>query len=263
MAKFRGTTWNNASFGAKIQIRRSIDLAELGDLGAINEDAVDLPTRGALHRKDKGGSTSGTRGYADFRNIQGQYSNVVDTQDMGLIGDATTTHRIWSSTGAITDVVTSAPTTLDNPTTSSGTLLHGIANGSGNTSLFNTTGLDESPGFKNNAWRWVPAWQAGSGIPFIQLTVDTEDFEGSDFDTVMQNLAEDDTFVIGGGTPSDLNHQIGLELVATGGGISSYDSGGTTYYFFNVDKDPWDYVSGSNQEDAYVIRYMKHTSDHV
>jgi len=107
--KFRGTTWNNARFGAKIQIRRSIDLAELGDLGAINEDTSDLPTRGATHRKDKGGSTSGTRGYVDFRSIQGQHSNVVDTQDMGLISDTTTDHRIWSSSGAISDIVTSAP----------------------------------------------------------------------------------------------------------------------------------------------------------
>lgn len=34
--KFRGTTWNNARFGPKIQIRRSIDLAELGAHIVVN-----------------------------------------------------------------------------------------------------------------------------------------------------------------------------------------------------------------------------------
>ncbi len=115
--KFRGTTWNNARFGPKIQIRRSIDLAELGDFGNINDDPNDLPTAGATHRKALKGSTSATRGYTD---LQGLFDTVVDNQDMGLIGDATTTHRIWSSTGAITDVVTSAPS--------------GILPGSGSTS---------------------------------------------------------------------------------------------------------------------------------
>jgi len=115
MSKFRGITWNNSRFGPKIQIRRSIDLAELGDLGNITDEPNDLPTRGATNRADKGGSTSGTRNYTDFRGIAGQYSNVVDTQDMGLISDNATPHRIWSSTGAITDIVTSAPTSLDNP----------------------------------------------------------------------------------------------------------------------------------------------------
>ena len=117
MSKFRGINWNNASFGAKLIIRRSIDIAELGDLGSIAQDTSDLPTSGAAHRADHGGSTSATRGHTDFRSIAGQHSNVVDTQDMGLISETTSTHRIWSSTGAITDVVTSAPTTLDNPPT--------------------------------------------------------------------------------------------------------------------------------------------------
>lgn len=105
--KFRGTTWNNARFGPKIQIRRSIDLAELGDFGSIAENPSDLPTSGAAHRKATGGATSATRGYTD---LQGLFDAVVDTQDMGGVADATTLHRIWSSTGAITDVVTSAPT---------------------------------------------------------------------------------------------------------------------------------------------------------
>lgn len=105
--KFRGTTWNNARFGPKIQIRRSIDLAELGDFGSITENSSDLPTAGAVHRKATGGSTSGTRGYTD---LQGLFDTVVDNQDMGLVADAITAHRVWSSTGAITDIVTSAPT---------------------------------------------------------------------------------------------------------------------------------------------------------
>ena len=117
--KFRGITWNNARFGPKIQVRRSIDLAELGDLGNITDEARDLPTSGAVHREDKGGSKSGTREYTDFRTISGQYSNVVDTQDMGLISETASTHRVWSSTGAITDVVTEAPTTLGNPSSDS------------------------------------------------------------------------------------------------------------------------------------------------
>lgn len=115
--KFRGTTWNNARFGPKIQIRRSIDLAELGDFGEITENSSDLPTAGATHRSGTKGSTSATRGYTD---LQGLFDTVVDNQDMGLVADATTAHRIWSSTGAISDIVTSAPT--------------GILPGSGSTS---------------------------------------------------------------------------------------------------------------------------------
>lgn len=121
MAKFRGITWNNSRFGAKIIVRRSIDIAEMGDFGSITSDADDLPTRGAVHRVDKSGSTSGTRNYLDLRGIAGQYSNVVDTQDMGLISETTSTHRVWSSTGAISDISSTAPTTLDNPSGSSST----------------------------------------------------------------------------------------------------------------------------------------------
>ena len=105
--KFRGTTWNNARFGPKIQIRRSIDLAELGDFGEITETPSDLPTAGATHRSGTKGSRSATRGYTD---LQGLFDTVVDNQDMGLVVDAATAHRIWSSTGAITDIVTEAPT---------------------------------------------------------------------------------------------------------------------------------------------------------
>ena len=115
--KFRGITWTNARFGPKIQVRRSIDLAELGDFGSIIQDASDLPTRGAAHRADHGGSTSATRVHTDLRHVDG---NVVDTQDMGLISETASTHRVWSSMGAISDVVTSAPTTLDNPPTLQG-----------------------------------------------------------------------------------------------------------------------------------------------
>jgi len=125
MAKFRGITWNNSRFGPKIQIRRSIDIAELSDFGNITDEPNDLPTRGALHRTwtDSAetpihGSKSGTRSYTDLRYVD---SNVVDTQDMGLISETATTHRIWSSTGAISDVVTTAPTTLGNPGSGSST----------------------------------------------------------------------------------------------------------------------------------------------
>lgn len=114
--KFRGVKWNNSSFGAKMRVRRSIDLAELGDFGSITADAIDLPTGGALHRAVTGGSTSGTRSYVNLSTIHD--NAVVDNQDMGLISDATTTHRIWSSMGAVTDVSSTAPTTLGNATPS-------------------------------------------------------------------------------------------------------------------------------------------------
>ena len=112
-SKFRGVKWNNASFPSTIKIRRSIDLAELGDFGSITESTSDLPTAGATHRKETGGSTSATRGHTDLRTIHGEA--VVDNQDLGLISDATTTHRVWSAMGAITDVVTEASASLDNP----------------------------------------------------------------------------------------------------------------------------------------------------
>jgi hypothetical protein len=107
--KFRGTTWNNASFGSKIQIRRSIDLAELGDFGEITENSSDLPTAGSTHRRPQSGARSATRGYTD---LQGLYDTVVDTQDMGIISDTHTPHRIWSPNGAITDIVTTAPANI-------------------------------------------------------------------------------------------------------------------------------------------------------
>ena len=106
-SKFRGVKWNNARFPSTIKIRRSIDLAELGDFGSITENSSDLPTAGATHRKATGGSTSATRGHTDLQSL---FDTVVDNQDMGSIGDATTTHRVWSAMGAITDIVTEAPT---------------------------------------------------------------------------------------------------------------------------------------------------------
>lgn len=123
--KFRGITWNNARFGPKIQVRRSIDIAELGDFGSITDDVRDLPTSGALHRADKNGSTSGTRNYTDLRNIAGQYSNVVDTQDMGLISETASTHRIWSPTGAITDISSGSSTSSSTTYTLSGSTASG------------------------------------------------------------------------------------------------------------------------------------------
>lgn len=119
-SKFRGVKWNNARFPSTIKIRRSIDLAELGDFGSITENSSDLPTAGATHRKETGGSTSATRGHTDLRTIHGEA--VVDNQDLGLISDATTTHRVWSAMGAITDIVTEAPASLDNPAMDEGHL---------------------------------------------------------------------------------------------------------------------------------------------
>ena len=107
-------------FKGNIKVRRSISLAEIADFGSIEDDAQDLPTSGAVHRADKGGSTSGTRQYTDLRTIAGQYSNVVDTQDMGLISETASTYRPWATVSEITDVVAEsegAPLS----TTSSGT----------------------------------------------------------------------------------------------------------------------------------------------
>lgn len=85
MARFRGMITNNVKFDATVKVRRSIDLRELADFGSITDSAQDLPTAGAVHRADKGGSTSGTRNYTDLRSIQGDV--VVDRQDMGSIAD--------------------------------------------------------------------------------------------------------------------------------------------------------------------------------
>lgn len=95
MAKYRGVTWQNAGAGPKVKIRRSIWLAELQDFGAITDDAVDLPTAGAVHRAAYGGSKSGTREFVDLSTVNDLA--VVDTQDHGLIGDTATTLEVWPS----------------------------------------------------------------------------------------------------------------------------------------------------------------------
>ena len=92
MAKYRGVTWQNAGAGPKVKVRRSIWLAELQDFGAITDAAVDLPTRGALHRGSLG-ATSGTRGYVNLSTVNDLA--VVDTQDHGSITDTATTATIW------------------------------------------------------------------------------------------------------------------------------------------------------------------------
>lgn len=104
MSKFRNVTWNNARFPAYIQIRRSIDLAELGDFGSIVDTPQDLPTSGATNRTATSGSASGTRQYVDLGVIGGSTSNVVDTQDMDSIATTASTHRVWSNMGAVSDV---------------------------------------------------------------------------------------------------------------------------------------------------------------
>ena len=89
MARYRGMITNNVQIGLKVKVRRSIDLRELSDFGSITDAAVDLPTAGAVHRAATGGSTAGTRGYADLRMISGEA--VVDRQDMGSITDTART----------------------------------------------------------------------------------------------------------------------------------------------------------------------------
>ena len=102
--KYRGVKWNNAGAGPKVKIRRSIWLAELQDFGAIADDAIDLPTAGAVHRAAYGGSKSGTREFVDLSTVNDLA--VVDTQDHGLIGETATTLTVWptlaSYGGAIT-----------------------------------------------------------------------------------------------------------------------------------------------------------------
>ncbi len=92
MAKYRGVTWQNAGAGPKVIVRRSIWLAELQDFGSVTDDAVDLPTSGAVHRGSLG-STSGTRGYVNLSTVTDLA--VVDTQDNGSITDTATTPTIW------------------------------------------------------------------------------------------------------------------------------------------------------------------------
>jgi hypothetical protein len=70
---------------ARIKVRRTIDLREMGDFGAITSSGDDLPTRGAGHSSATGGSTGRTRGYTELGAITGVK---VDTQDFGAITDA-------------------------------------------------------------------------------------------------------------------------------------------------------------------------------
>ena len=80
MARYRGL---RAIAGmARVKVRRSIDLRELSDFGAVTSSGDDLPTAGALHRASTGGSTGATRGYTNLGIITGV---VVDNQDMGAI----------------------------------------------------------------------------------------------------------------------------------------------------------------------------------
>jgi len=83
MARYRGL---RAVAGmARIKVRRTIDLREMGDFGAITSSGDDLPTRGAGHSSATGGSTGRTRGYTELGAITGVK---VDTQDFGAITDA-------------------------------------------------------------------------------------------------------------------------------------------------------------------------------
>ncbi len=87
MARYRGL---RAIAGmARIKVRRSIDLRELSDFGAITSSGDDLPTAGATHRASTGGSTGGTRGYTNLGVITGV---VVDNQDFGSITATAETH---------------------------------------------------------------------------------------------------------------------------------------------------------------------------
>jgi hypothetical protein len=83
MARYRGL---RAVAGmARIKVRRTIDLREMGDFGAITSSGDDLPTRGAGHSSAALGSTGRTRGYTELGAITGVK---VDTQDFGAITDA-------------------------------------------------------------------------------------------------------------------------------------------------------------------------------
>ena len=80
MARYRGL---RAIAGmARIKVRRTIDLREMSDFGAITSSGDDLPTAGAGHHASTGGSTGFTRGYTQLGLITGP---VVDTQNMGAI----------------------------------------------------------------------------------------------------------------------------------------------------------------------------------
>jgi len=80
MARYRGL---RAIAGmARIKVRRTIDLREMSDFGAITSSGDDLPTAGAGHHASTGGSTGYTRGYTQLGLITGP---TVDNQDMGAI----------------------------------------------------------------------------------------------------------------------------------------------------------------------------------
>lgn len=83
MSRFRGIKVANLQT-YRFKVRRSIDLREMADFGAITDAADDLPTAGATHRGSLG-STSATRGYSDLSTVTD--AAVVDTQDMGAINE--------------------------------------------------------------------------------------------------------------------------------------------------------------------------------
>jgi hypothetical protein len=80
MSKYRGL---RAVAGMRsVKVRRTIDLRELANFGAITSSGDDLPTSGAGHSSATGGATGRTRGYTDLGTLA---SVVVDTQNMGSI----------------------------------------------------------------------------------------------------------------------------------------------------------------------------------
>ena len=86
MARYRGL---RAIAGmARIKVRRTIDLREMGDFGAITSSGDDLPTAGAGHHASTGGSTGFTRGYTQLGLVTGP---MVDNQDMGSIATTAST----------------------------------------------------------------------------------------------------------------------------------------------------------------------------
>jgi hypothetical protein len=80
MARYRGL---RAIAGmARVKVRRTIDLRELSDFGAVTSSGDDLPTAGAGHHASTGGSTGFTRGYTQLGLVTGP---AVDNQDFGSI----------------------------------------------------------------------------------------------------------------------------------------------------------------------------------
>ena len=88
MARYRTLIMNNAGLGPKVKVRRSIDMREMADFGAITDSPQDLPTSGATHRGTLG-STSATKGYVNLSTVNDLV--VVDTQDMGSIAETART----------------------------------------------------------------------------------------------------------------------------------------------------------------------------